>query len=76
MCNFKRLGLWKYYLYSLFFSIYSLLYFSATATYIEEEDVNNYSIHDVVMPLPGFDIIYPKHKSKFFVWVKYLKSLA
>ncbi|ELW65586.1 Pseudouridylate synthase 7 like protein [Tupaia chinensis] len=34
----------------------------ATATYIEEEDVNNYSIHDVVMPLPGFDIIYPKHK--------------
>ncbi|XP_059568760.1 pseudouridylate synthase 7 homolog isoform X2 [Myotis daubentonii] len=35
----------------------------ATATYIEEEDVNNYSIHDVVMPLPGFDVIYPKHKS-------------
>ncbi|XP_036103382.1 pseudouridylate synthase 7 homolog isoform X2 [Molossus molossus] len=34
----------------------------ATATYIEEEDINNYSIHDVVMPLPGFDVIYPKHK--------------
>nr|XP_009000867.2 pseudouridylate synthase 7 homolog isoform X4 [Callithrix jacchus] len=34
----------------------------ATPTYIEEEDVNNYSIHDVVMPLPGFDVIYPKHK--------------
>ncbi|XP_027429822.1 pseudouridylate synthase 7 homolog isoform X3 [Zalophus californianus] len=34
----------------------------ATATYIDEEDVNNYSIHDVVMPLPGFDVIYPKHK--------------
>ncbi|XP_010585642.2 pseudouridylate synthase 7 homolog isoform X1 [Loxodonta africana] len=34
----------------------------ATATYIEEGDVNNYSIHDVVMPLPGFDVIYPKHK--------------
>jgi hypothetical protein len=44
--------------------------FSATATYIEEEDVNNYSIHDVVMPLPGFDVIYPKHKSKFPVWAK------
>lgn len=42
--------------------------FVATATYIEEEDVNNYSIHDVVMPLPGFDVIYPKHKSKFSVW--------
>ncbi|XP_045420926.1 pseudouridylate synthase 7 homolog isoform X3 [Lemur catta] len=36
----------------------------ATATYIEEEDINNYSIHDVVMPLPGFDVIYPKHKRK------------
>ncbi|XP_037586473.1 pseudouridylate synthase 7 homolog [Cebus imitator] len=35
----------------------------ATPTYIEEDDVNNYSIHDVVMPLPGFDVIYPKHKS-------------
>ncbi|XP_004839752.1 pseudouridylate synthase 7 homolog isoform X3 [Heterocephalus glaber] len=34
----------------------------ATATYIEEEDITNYSIHDVVMPLPGFDVIYPKHK--------------
>ena len=44
--------------------------FSATATFIEEDDVNNYSIHDVVMPLPGFDVIYPKHKSKFPVWGK------
>ena len=44
--------------------------FSATATFIEEDDVNNYSIHDVVMPLPGFDVIYPKHKSKFPVWEK------
>ncbi|XP_058930507.1 pseudouridylate synthase 7 homolog isoform X2 [Kogia breviceps] len=34
----------------------------ATATCIEEDDVNNYSIHDVVMPLPGFDVIYPQHK--------------
>ncbi|XP_043821074.1 pseudouridylate synthase 7 homolog isoform X2 [Dromiciops gliroides] len=34
----------------------------ATATYIEEADVNSYTIHDVVMPLPGFDVIYPKHK--------------
>ncbi|XP_074050061.1 pseudouridylate synthase 7 homolog [Macrotis lagotis] len=33
-----------------------------TATYIEEADINSYSIHDVVMPLPGFDVIYPKHK--------------
>ncbi|KAJ7407117.1 RAD50 interactor 1 [Willisornis vidua] len=34
----------------------------ATAVHIEEGDVDKYTIHDVVMPLPGFDIIYPKHK--------------
>ncbi|KAL7976285.1 hypothetical protein Chor_002504 [Crotalus horridus] len=33
-----------------------------TAVHIEEGDVDNYTIHDVVMPLPGFDVIYPKHK--------------
>ncbi|XP_077196455.1 pseudouridylate synthase 7 homolog isoform X1 [Paroedura picta] len=33
-----------------------------TAVYIEEADVDGYSIHDVVMPLPGFDVVYPKHK--------------
>nr|DBA31317.1 TPA: hypothetical protein GDO54_007189 [Pyxicephalus adspersus] len=34
----------------------------ATATVVGENEVNDYSIHDVVMPLPGFDVIYPKHK--------------
>lgn len=34
----------------------------ATAVVVEENEVDNYSIHDVVMPLPGFDVIYPKHK--------------
>lgn len=48
--------------------------FAATATYIEEDDVKDYSIHDVVMPLPGFDVIYPKHKSKFPGWGKLLKQ--
>ncbi|XP_070611214.1 pseudouridylate synthase 7 homolog isoform X2 [Erythrolamprus reginae] len=33
-----------------------------TAVHIEKEVVDNYTIHDVVMPLPGFDVIYPKHK--------------
>uniref|UniRef100_A0A803T4Y1 Pseudouridylate synthase 7 homolog n=1 Tax=Anolis carolinensis TaxID=28377 RepID=A0A803T4Y1_ANOCA len=33
-----------------------------TATYIEESEADNYTIHDIVMPLPGFDVIYPKHK--------------
>ncbi|XP_073475749.1 pseudouridylate synthase 7 homolog isoform X2 [Aquarana catesbeiana] len=34
----------------------------ATAVVVEENDIESYSIHDVVMPLPGFDVIYPKHK--------------
>ncbi|XP_069085955.1 pseudouridylate synthase 7 homolog [Pleurodeles waltl] len=34
----------------------------ATAVPIEEADVDSYTIHDVVMPLPGFDVIYPTHK--------------
>ncbi|XP_068786181.1 pseudouridylate synthase 7 homolog isoform X5 [Struthio camelus] len=33
-----------------------------TAVHIGEGDVDNYTIHDVVMPLPGFDVVYPKHK--------------
>ncbi|XP_065410111.1 pseudouridylate synthase 7 homolog isoform X7 [Chrysemys picta bellii] len=33
-----------------------------TAVHIEEADVDDYTIHDIVMPLPGFDVIYPKHK--------------
>ncbi|XP_053572532.1 pseudouridylate synthase 7 homolog [Bombina bombina] len=34
----------------------------ATAVVVEEADVASYTINDVVMPLPGFDVIYPKHK--------------
>ncbi|CAM4481031.1 pseudouridylate synthase 7 homolog isoform X2 [Caretta caretta] len=33
-----------------------------TGVHIEEADVDSYTIHDIVMPLPGFDVIYPKHK--------------
>ena len=42
---------WAAHILNLFIGV-----FSATATFIEEDDVNNYSIHDVVMPLPGFDV--------------------
>ncbi|XP_075455792.1 pseudouridylate synthase 7 homolog isoform X2 [Ascaphus truei] len=34
----------------------------ATAVPVEESDIDSYTINDVVMPLPGFDVIYPKHK--------------
>ncbi|XP_051889897.1 pseudouridylate synthase 7 homolog isoform X2 [Pristis pectinata] len=33
-----------------------------TAVPIQESDVEKYTIHDVVLPLPGFDVLYPKHK--------------
>ncbi|XP_069833872.1 pseudouridylate synthase 7 homolog [Dendropsophus ebraccatus] len=34
----------------------------ASAIVIDESNLHNYTIHDVVMPLPGFDVIYPKHR--------------
>ncbi|KAM4675261.1 pseudouridylate synthase 7 homolog isoform 2-T2 [Discoglossus pictus] len=34
----------------------------ATAIAVDEDTVGSYTINDVVMPLPGFDVIYPKHK--------------
>ncbi|NP_001016884.1 pseudouridylate synthase 7 homolog [Xenopus tropicalis] len=33
-----------------------------TAVPVEEGNVDSYTINDIVMPLPGFDVIYPKHK--------------
>ncbi|XP_060699129.1 pseudouridylate synthase 7 homolog isoform X1 [Hemiscyllium ocellatum] len=33
-----------------------------TAVPIEDSDVEKHTIHDVVMPLPGFDVLYPKHE--------------
>ncbi|KAK7891407.1 hypothetical protein WMY93_023370 [Mugilogobius chulae] len=32
-----------------------------TAHVLSAEEVESHSIHDVVMPLPGFDVIYPSH---------------
>lgn len=32
-----------------------------TAHVLSEDEVASHSIHDVVMPLPGFDVIYPTH---------------
>ncbi|XP_032895802.1 pseudouridylate synthase 7 homolog isoform X6 [Amblyraja radiata] len=33
-----------------------------TAVPIQGSDEEKYTIHDVVLPLPGFDVIYPEHK--------------
>ncbi|KAM4619370.1 LOW QUALITY PROTEIN: pseudouridylate synthase 7 homolog [Polymixia lowei] len=32
-----------------------------TAYVLSAEEAENHSIHDIVMPLPGFDVIYPSH---------------
>jgi len=34
-----------------------------TLTVLKEEDLSRFTIHDVVLPLPGMDIIFPEHKS-------------
>lgn len=39
-----------------------LVFKGMTATYFEEEDINNSNIHDMEISLPGFDVFYPKHK--------------
>ncbi|XP_029008308.1 pseudouridylate synthase 7 homolog isoform X2 [Betta splendens] len=33
----------------------------ATAHVLSAEEAETHSIHDIVMPLPGFDVIYPTH---------------
>ncbi|XP_017340430.1 pseudouridylate synthase 7 homolog isoform X1 [Ictalurus punctatus] len=33
-----------------------------TAHILSAEEAEKHSIHDIVMPLPGFDVIYPTHK--------------
>lgn len=41
---------------------------------LTEDDIQSgrFSIHDVVMPLPGYDVEYPKHSAK--VWYEDLLS--
>jgi tRNA pseudouridine13 synthase len=34
-----------------------------TAVYITSENINSFTIEDVVLPLPGHDVLYPKNKS-------------
>lgn len=36
----------------------------ATAHILTAEEAENCNIHDIVMPLPGYDVIYPSHHGK------------
>ena len=46
----------------------------ATAHLLSAEEAESHSIHDVVMPLPGFDVIYPSHHGKTYLC--YLESIC
>ncbi|XP_028412402.1 pseudouridylate synthase 7 homolog [Dendronephthya gigantea] len=37
---------------------------SEPVKFVTSEDINLYTIHDVIMPLPGYDVIYPDHSVK------------
>ena len=50
-----------------------LVFTGTTATYIEEDDVNN-TIRDMAISLAGFDVIYPKHKINE-AYKKFLSSI-
>lgn len=46
----------------------------ATAHVLSAEEAESCPIHDVVMPLPGFDVIYPTHPGKkcdLFIFIFY-----
>lgn len=40
--------------------------FSGSAHVLSAEEAEKHSVHDVVMPLPGFDVIYPTHSGEAF----------
>ncbi|KAG9063739.1 multisubstrate pseudouridine synthase 7 [Linnemannia hyalina] len=42
------------------------------AKVLTEEDVDQYTIYDVILPLPGFDVIYPTHA----IGAKYKELMA
>ncbi|KAF9921445.1 multisubstrate pseudouridine synthase 7 [Linnemannia zychae] len=42
------------------------------AKVLTEEDVDQYTIYDVILPLPGFDVIYPTHA----IGTKYTELMA
>lgn len=37
---------------------------SGSAHVLSDDEAEKHSIHDVVMPLPGFDVIYPTHSGQ------------
>ena len=44
-----------------------LVWLQNRVEYVTEESVAQYSIHDVVLPLPGYDVLYPRNKGRHAV---------
>ena len=40
----------------------SFVWLQNRVKYVTEETVAQYSIHNVVLPLPGYDVLYPRNK--------------
>jgi tRNA pseudouridine13 synthase len=41
----------------------------SNVAFVTEENLNSYSIEDVVLPLPGHSVLYPKNQSKLVFFV-------
>ena len=49
-------------LVTLFMTLFLLVWLQNRVDYVTEESAARYSIHDVVLPLPGYDMLYPRNK--------------
>jgi len=41
---------------------------------LDEQNLSDYSIEDVVLPLPGHSVVYPNNQSKYFKFLGLLDS--
>lgn len=47
--------------------LYTLQY---EVQYVTEENLSEFTIHDVVIPLPGYDVLLPKNRGKYAISIR------